>query len=249
MRLNQLYSLDKNSAIPLYFQVKEGILHLIKEGTYPPGFKLPTEQEYCVALDISRPTIRQAFLTLEKEGYVERIKAKGTYVAKPKVDGYFFKKINSFNDEMQALGLNPSTVVLHQKLITADEHLAQMLQVAQGSEVFYLERLRYASGDVMVYVQTYAPLTQLQQFDFSSPDISLYDTLHQLGHNIHYVDRQVEAKNADEQLAKLLETKQNDAYYSITSKAYNAQQQLLEYSIAHYRGDRNTFSLRLYKQD
>ncbi len=251
MNIQTYYTIDKNSPIPLYFQIKEIMIELIKNETYQPGEKLPTEAEFCQSLDISRPTIRQAFQALEKAGYIERKKAKGTFVSSPKVEGYFFQKLNSFNDEMKLLGLTPSTKLLKQCIIQADEFLSSTLQIKENDEILYLERLRYADQDIMVYVETYVPISRcpyLANYDFSQNNISLYNVFHKHNQPVAYVDRVVEAKNAEEELANVLDIRLDAAVYTITTCAYSDANQLLEYSVANYRGDRNKFSLRLVQR-
>ena len=61
MEWNGLF-LDKGSAVPLYEQLRQGLLDAISKGQIPVGGKLPTEEELCAALGISRPVARQAYM-------------------------------------------------------------------------------------------------------------------------------------------------------------------------------------------
>ena len=72
--------LDRDSAIPLYYQLKEQIKTDILKGQYKPNDRLPTEEELCKQLSISRPVVRQAYDELIKEGLVIRRKGSGTFV-------------------------------------------------------------------------------------------------------------------------------------------------------------------------
>jgi GntR family transcriptional repressor for pyruvate dehydrogenase complex len=56
------------------------IRELIKDGQLKPGEKLPTEQELCDALNMSRSSIREAIRVLEAEGLIEVRRGAGTYV-------------------------------------------------------------------------------------------------------------------------------------------------------------------------
>ena len=56
------------------------IRELIKEGQLQPGEKLPTEQELCDALNMSRSSIREAIRVLEAEGLIEVRRGAGTFV-------------------------------------------------------------------------------------------------------------------------------------------------------------------------
>lgn len=248
--IKKLYSIDKSSPVPMYFQIKQEIIKLIKNKTYCTGDQLPTELEFCEALDISRPTIRQAFQELIAEGYITRQKAKGTFVSKPKVDGFFFKRLQSYNEEMKDLGLTPSTKVLTATVEKACGIVEEKLKT--NNDVFHLERLRFADKEPMVYVHTFIPMsiyTDIDKHDFSKENTSLYDIMkNEYNHPISYVDRTIEAKNATLEIASLLNIKKGTAIYTVTTIAYDENDTPIEYSEAYYRGDRNKFSIRLVQQ-
>lgn len=246
------FKVDKNSPVPMYFQIKQEIIKAIHAGIYAPEDQLPTELEFCTDLSISRPTIRQAFQELINEGYIIRLKAKGTFVSKPKVEGYFFKKLESYNDEMHSLGLTPNTKVLSSEVEIASKEVQQHLQLAEGAEVFHLIRLRYANEEPMVHVHTYVPYVafhNIDQVDFSLLTSSLYDIMDVTYHRpISYVDRTIEASNAPSEFSSILQIPLAQAIYTITTIAYDHDDIPIEYSIARYRGDRNKFSIRLVQQ-
>ena len=77
--------IDKNTPIPLYFQLKSLLLAEIEDGTYLADSLIPTEKELCDMFHISRTTVRQALAELVQEGYLYRVKSKGTFVARPKI--------------------------------------------------------------------------------------------------------------------------------------------------------------------
>ena len=63
-----------------YVALANGLRSDIQNGTYIAGQKLPSENELTRELGISRQTVRQAMLLLEKEGITERVRGSGTYV-------------------------------------------------------------------------------------------------------------------------------------------------------------------------
>ncbi len=65
--------IDKNSPLPLYFQLQNKLLEKIKDGTYPQNKALPTEHELIQNYGVSRTTVRQAIDNLVKEGYIENV--------------------------------------------------------------------------------------------------------------------------------------------------------------------------------
>ena len=54
---------------------------IVEEGRYPPGSKLPNENELSEALEVSRTTLREAVSCLVAQGVLEIRRGKGTFVA------------------------------------------------------------------------------------------------------------------------------------------------------------------------
>ncbi|NBQ88103.1 MAG: FadR family transcriptional regulator [Betaproteobacteria bacterium] len=64
----------------LYRHIAEQLLALIEQGEYPPGTRLPSERELAQQLGVSRPSVREALIALEVEGWVEVRTGSGVYV-------------------------------------------------------------------------------------------------------------------------------------------------------------------------
>lgn len=67
----------------LYHQVADQIRHVIDQGAFAPGTRLPPERELALQLGVSRPSLREALLVLEIEGRVEVRMGSGVYVCAP----------------------------------------------------------------------------------------------------------------------------------------------------------------------
>ncbi len=66
-----------------YLVVKQAIKEQIENGTLKVNDKLPTEAEYVEMFQVSTITVRRALTELADEGYIKRLKHKGTFVASP----------------------------------------------------------------------------------------------------------------------------------------------------------------------
>lgn len=66
--------------IPLYYKLAETIEDQINNGVYEKGTKIPSERELCEIYDVSRMTVRLAIDELVKNGKLEKVQGKGTYV-------------------------------------------------------------------------------------------------------------------------------------------------------------------------
>jgi GntR family transcriptional regulator len=242
--------LDKNTPIPLYYQLKKQILSLIENAAIKEGDILPPENELCELFKVSRPTIRQAFTELVTEGYLSRYKGRGTFVSKPKVDERFFSKLESFNKEMIAKGLKPQTKVLEMKKLYGNTEANERLTLSLDAPLIYLRRLRLVDDVPLVYLETFLPFEPYHKLmDVDLTVNSLYDSLEKLYRiRVNRVRREIEAINAPKKEAKLLQIAANRALSLVKTVAYSDEVPgPVEFSIARYRGDLNKFSVEVYR--
>jgi GntR family transcriptional regulator len=241
-------SIDKNIPVPLYYQLKQILLDQMKHAEV--GELIPTETELCSLFNISRPTVRQAINELVTEGYLYRLKGKGTFISRPKIHQDFMIVLESFNDEMKEKGLTPSTKVLQLKLAKASEIVAENLQLDEGNDVIFLERLRSANDEPIVLVDTYLPNSLVQNIlSKNLENESLYKIIERdYGYMIQKAIRTIEPSIAGEYEAKLLGVKKGAPVQYIETVTYLDSGVPIEYSIAKYRGDRSTFSFELTKK-
>ncbi len=240
--------LDKNIPVPLYFQLKELIVEAIQDGTYSRDNLIPTEKEFSEMFEISRTTVRQAITELVQEGWLYRVKSKGTFVSTPKIRQDFISKLVTFADEMQKQGKEPRTEVLELKVIAASDTVAAALQIRQGDQVIYLYRRRFAGEEAVVVVETYLPYEVcafIMQHDLEQT--SLYEALSKKETTeVFCVKRQVEAVEAKASDTKYLGIKKGKPIHLFHSVGYNVYHKPVEFSVARYRGDRNSFEVTVF---
>lgn len=76
----------KVKAAKLSDVILEQLEHMILEGTFSPGQRLPAERELAKQFEVSRPSLREAIQKLEVKGLVSRKQGGGTYVCE-QLDG------------------------------------------------------------------------------------------------------------------------------------------------------------------
>jgi DNA-binding FadR family transcriptional regulator len=64
----------------LYRQIAEQLRVLIGNGEFPVGTRLPAERDLARQLGVSRPSVREALIAMEVEGWVEIRTGSGIYV-------------------------------------------------------------------------------------------------------------------------------------------------------------------------
>ena len=81
-RLLDQLKLERNG-VPIYVQLRDQILHAVRSGVLGPGERLPTMRQVAVALKVDLNTVRRAYDELERQGAVELIRGRGSFVAEP----------------------------------------------------------------------------------------------------------------------------------------------------------------------
>ena len=230
--------------MPKYRQITDDLLKKIQTGIYPINALIPKEIELATYYGVSRPTIRQAIQLLVNAGYLDRRKKRGTIVRQRKIVQEFTHVIASYNQEMDNHGLIPMTKVIMFSTEIADTDICENLKLPSNSVVFKLMRLRYANDQPIVIVTTYIPynaMPHLNDYDFTK--VSLYDTLAANNTAVTRIQRRLEVIKADETVAGLLNVKEHEPLFYFHTLGYTENSLPVEYSIAKYRGDLNSFNI------
>ena len=126
-----------------YVKVYQYILEKIQNGEFLEGDLIPKEMDLSEQFHVSRPTVRHALNDLVNEGYLTRVRGRGSFVTKPKVLQEYTKFIESYNQEMEKKGLSPLTKVLELSLIYPSEPIQCRLSITEEERVVKLRRLRF----------------------------------------------------------------------------------------------------------
>lgn len=170
--------LDKNSPIPLYYQLVEAIRDQIRAGELTAGAQLPPERELGEHYGISRMTVRQAVKYLVNEDVLVARHGAGTFVAEPKLS---FDPLHAlgFTEDMMRRGADATSRVLEQAVVEPPAAIAVKLSIPAGERVSKIVRLRLGAGMPLLLETVYVPTSLfpgLDQADLAQH--SLYEHMH-----------------------------------------------------------------------
>lgn len=77
-------SLDRNSEVPLYFQLAAALKVMLEAEPWEPGSRFASERELEEEFEVSRAVIRPALDLLVGDGAIFRVKGSGAFVAPPR---------------------------------------------------------------------------------------------------------------------------------------------------------------------
>ena len=237
---------DPGDRIPKYYQVKRQLLELTR--AMAPGTPVPPERELAQRYATSRTTVRQALAELVIEGRLLRMQGKGTFVAMPKVAQML--ELSSYTEGMRAQGLHPQTNILDTTYIGADDELAALLAVREGSRVLRIHRLRLADGEPMSVDASHLSARRFPGLRRSlERHPSLYEALlTDYGVEIAEAQETIETGLADPRDARLLGVDVGMPLLLLSRHAYDVTGEPVEWAQSWYRGDRYKFVTRLRRR-
>jgi GntR family transcriptional regulator len=238
--------LNKNTPMPLYFQVAENIRNKIAQNIYQPGEHIPTETQLQDEYDVSRETVRKAVNDLVAEGLVEKVRGKGTFVVEPKIV-HRVGSIYGCTEEILVRGMIPTTKFLETVEFSPPESMRSEMRLTGSAKVVKLRRLRCADNKPVAILTSYVPselAPGISQDNFI--DGSLYKTLEQVYHFVlSEADEVIEAGSAGEQDAHFLEIKIHSPLLVVNRLTYLENMSVIEKLVAFYRSDAYKYNVKM----
>jgi len=201
---------------PLYQEVFLQIKKLIRDGEYEIGHFLPTEEKLQQIFGASRTTIRKAVALLAAEGLVDVKQGCGTKV----LDFRYTQNLSYVTSVTETLRNKGYEVVIKSifiDVIQADAKQAKKLEIAEGSDIYRIQRVQNANGFPITIMENFIDVSLAPNLETTvSHTFSLYETLEKK-YNIH-IDSSIDtigAKTAEFIEAQLLDIKVGAALLDI----------------------------------
>ncbi|MGB8450901.1 MAG: GntR family transcriptional regulator [Anaerocolumna sp.] len=240
MKLNH-----EKGAAPLYFQIENILKEQIEKGEYAYGDVLPSEKQLQELFEVSRITVRQAVNTLVNEGYLQSSQGIGTTVIFEKIDEKL-NRVISFSEEMEQHGIKMETSYCNITLEKTNKLVAAKLNMKEGEESYKLVRVRSAKTSPIVYSITYLKKNYELPLEPDRYMESLYNFLDtQYGVKIVKGQDTFEAVLADKEIGNYLSISIGSPVFKRTRKTTDQHNELVEYTICYYPGDKYKYSVEL----
>lgn len=227
-------TLERNSPVPLYYQLATSIEEAINSGQLAAGDRLENEVSMTRRLGLSRPTARQAIQELVKKGLLVRKRGVGTQV----VHSQFSReeRLTSLYDDLARVGRVPTTRVLSYALGPLDDEVRDRIDAAEvtAQEFLTVQRLRLADDVPLAILTNYLPARyHLSESDLRST--GLYAGLRAVGVNLKIAHQRIGARLMADEEAALLGEESPAACLTVERIAYDDTGQFVEYGRHIYR--------------
>jgi DNA-binding GntR family transcriptional regulator len=234
---------DRNSPVPLYFQVAQHLEHLIDSGELAPGTRLENEIDLADRFRLSRPTMRRAIEYLVDKGLLVRKRGVGTQVVHAKVQRQV--ELTSLYDDLAKASRDPHTRVLSFATEPAPDALALELGIPEGTAVYVFERLRCAGAEPLAIMRNHVPADLLRLAPEDLEEQGLYKLLRANGLNLRIAKQSIGARAATAAEARALGETKAAPLLTMVRWAYDDQGRAVEHGDHIYRASRYSFDLTL----
>ena len=231
---------------PLYRQVRDFIQEQIDSGVWGPGTMLPRERDLCLALRVSRITVRESMRLLAAEGTLRRVQGRGTFVSSGRLEQRL-NKFFSFSRWAEQNGIRAESRLLRVETTACSSSVARRLAIRPGDRVTRIERLRLGNGEPLSVEEIWVavslcpdlhlkdlariPLNEVLERDYGIPPVRAIET--------------IEPQAPDRRVAKLLRMQEGGLCLRVEFTAYAQDSRIVYYNAELCRGDRMKFSVEL----
>ena len=140
---------------PKYVRLAQTLQGRIEDGTYPPGTRVPSENQLVQAFGMSRPTVVRALELLKRDGWLESRQGYGTIVrGRPEVVEQRDRRGREAleRDESQAPGR-----LIEVDHVTVPARVASALGLPKRAKVLVRRFLVEEDGEAVELVSSYFP--------------------------------------------------------------------------------------------
>ncbi len=209
--------------------------------------QLPSEQELAQDLGVSRNTVREALKVLETEGLLVSRQGIGTFVITYRDDKssirYNLALLDSTTRIIAESGSVPGTQNVYFDKRKATEHVARALGGDSSMDVLYIERVRTADGEPIVFVEDYIPYAAGMLEDFSGrQDGPLFDFMNSY-FPVSFANASLHAVISDERLMFKLRLSDPKALLLLQQVHYSDKGHPVVYSDSYFITEKIEFNL------
>lgn len=231
-------------------QILDILSERIKDNSYPPNSKLPSENALCEEFNVSRVTIRRAMDILVSRGNIYRMQGVGSFVssisqiANPIVNPILFQ------DLIRNQGYEPGVQFIHAQIIPLTSQLAEKLKINPDEEIVELQKVFTADCEPVILCCNILPKWVLKgrlfQDVLREPTITepIFDFLaKECGEPLSFYISTLRLDEMSNCSIKLNDFSHNTPALVIDEVGYNSQEKPIMISVHFYPGNHMKFEL------
>ncbi|MHC1684223.1 MAG: trehalose operon repressor [Clostridiaceae bacterium] len=225
-----------------YINIYDEITDKIKNKEYEPSSKLPSENDFMAMYDVSRDTIRKALTLLEQNGFIHKVKGKGSIVLDVNKFDFPVSGLISYKELVEKMGLKSETILEKFELLKGDRYLNKILNTSGKDGIWKIVRARKINGEKVILDKDYINRKYVANLTEEICRDSIYEYIEgELGIEIGFAKKEITVEMPSEEDCEYLDLRDNDMIVVVKSFVYLSDASLFQYTESRHRPDRFRF--------
>jgi GntR family transcriptional regulator len=233
---------------PLHQQLAINLQKEIHSGKFKQGDLFATEKSLIDRFRVSSTTVRRAVQVLVQKGYLYRKAGKGTFIRRLQIEETL-GPLWSFYEEMEVLGIKPTSDLLAIEVQKANRFVAQKLQLTESEPIYWIKKLLRANDEPIAILDSYWLFDVgkgLAQHNLNSTNLfSIVEN--ELGINLGEAEATIEAGAASPEEAQILDIIEQTPILIMQRIVYAIDGRPIYFSRFAYRADRYKYRTRMIR--
>lgn len=225
-----------------YLNIYNEIVSKIEEGKIIPNTKLLSESEMMREYNVSRDTIRKALNLLAQNGYIQKIKGKGSFVLDINKYDFPVSGLISFKELSQKMGKKSKTVLCKLELIKSDEFLTEQLNLRKKDKVWEIVRVRQIGNEKIILDKDFINSNFVPSLNKHICEDSIYKYIeNELKLEISFAKKVITVEEATKEDKDLLDMQNYNMVVVVKNHVYLSDASLFQYTESRHRPDKFRF--------
>lgn len=227
---------------PVYEQIKRALAAPIRTGHWPPGHRIPPEEDIAAHLGTARMTVNRALRELTEDGLIVRKRRAGSFVAAPPSPSAMLEIVD-MSAAIPARGQAYSYECLVNETVSADADTARRLRLGAGAQLQHVICRHRGDGEIVELEERWINLALLpeasdQDFSGQAPGAWMLSAAPWTE-----AEHTVSAVNADTGLAERLDCQPGAACLVLERRTFQGEAVVTFARLTH-PGDRHRMTER-----
>ncbi|GIN85235.1 trehalose operon repressor [Heyndrickxia sporothermodurans] len=225
-----------------FLMIYDELVRRIQSGKIKPNSKLPSENEMVEQFGTSRETVRKALNLLSQNGYIQKIKGKGSFTLDVSKFDFPVSGLVSFKELANKMSKPWKTIVYELESMKPDSYIQKQLHVKSKDDVWKIVRARELENERIILDKDYLLQTFVPSITKEICEGSLYEYLEgELELKISFAKKEISVDEATEEDKQYLDLKDYNHVVVVKNYVYLEDASLFQYTESRHRLDKFRF--------
>lgn len=225
-----------------YLTIYHDLVNKINKKHWKDAKMLPSENDLALNYEVSRETIRKALDLLAQNGFIQKVRGKGSVILESGQFNFPVSGIVSFKELATSIKQPVQTIVNELSIVEANEKLQSKLNIKSKELVWKVVRTREIAGEKVILDKDYFNRDFIPSLTKEVCQDSIYQYLeNDLQLDISYAHKEILVEEPTTEDRDLLDLDGHSNIVVIRSMVYLDDTSLFQYTESRHRPDKFKF--------